>query len=77
MAVAIANDSGAGHMLAAAEIPLISLFGPTSPEKFAPVTPRLCIVQAQAFGGETMDVIPLSAVADLVEDILASPVAVP
>ena len=33
---AIANDSGTGHMLAAAEIPLVSLFGPTPPDKFAP-----------------------------------------
>ncbi|MDR3441296.1 glycosyltransferase family 9 protein [Telmatospirillum sp.] len=70
LSVAVANDSGAGHMLAAAEVPLISLFGPTLPEKFAPVTPRLSILRAQSFGGETMEAIPLSAVANLIDIIL-------
>jgi ADP-heptose:LPS heptosyltransferase len=70
LSVAVANDSGTGHMMAAAEIPLISLFGPTSPEKFAPVTQQLTILRAQSFGGEAMEAIPLSAVADAVEAIL-------
>lgn len=64
---AVANDSGAGHMLAAAGIPLISLFGPTSPEKFAPVTPSLTIIRAQTYGGGSMALIPLSAVAEQID----------
>ena len=60
---AVANDSGAGHLIAAADIPLVSLFGPTAPDKFAPMTRSLTILRAQDFGGETMDAIPLEAVA--------------
>lgn len=59
---AVANDSGAGHLLAAADIPLVSLFGPTAPDKFAPMTMRLAILRAQAFGADAMDAIPLEAV---------------
>jgi ADP-heptose:LPS heptosyltransferase len=64
MTAAVANDSGTGHMLAAADIPLVSLFGPTPPEKFAPATPRLTVLRAQEFGGEDMAAIPLEAVAN-------------
>jgi ADP-heptose:LPS heptosyltransferase len=70
LAVAVANDSGAGHMMAATEVPLISLFGPTSPEKFAPITPRLTVLRAQSFGGDSMDAIPLTAVSDAIDAIL-------
>lgn len=72
LALAVANDSGAGHMLAAAEVPLISLFGPTSPDKFAPLTPRLTVLCAQNFGDAAMEAIPLSAVAEEVEGLLES-----
>jgi len=59
---AVANDSGAGHLLAAADIPLVSLFGPTAPDKFAPMTRALTILRAQDFGGDAMDAIPVEAV---------------
>ena len=71
--VAVANDSGAGHMLAAAEAPLISLFGPTDPSTAAPMTKRLTIIRAQDFGGSDMQDLPLSPVAEAVERILMSP----
>lgn len=61
---AVANDSGTGHMLAAADAPLVSLFGPTPPAKFAPAARRLAILRAQDFGGEAMEAIPLEAVED-------------
>lgn len=67
LAAAVANDSGTGHMLAAADAPLVSLFGPTPPEKFAPATRRLTVVRAQDFGAETMDAIPEDAVAEVLE----------
>jgi ADP-heptose:LPS heptosyltransferase len=44
-AVSVANDSGVGHMLAAANTPLISLFGPTDPAKFAPISEKLSILR--------------------------------
>ncbi|MCC7048587.1 MAG: glycosyltransferase family 9 protein [Alphaproteobacteria bacterium] len=62
LAAAVANDSGAGHMLAAADIPLVSLFGPTAPEKFAPMTMHLTLLRAQDFDGAAMDAIPVEAV---------------
>lgn len=71
LAAAVANDSGGGHMAAASGVPLVSLFGPTDPAKFAPFGAQVEIIQAQAWGGETMDRIPvrdvLSAVAGLLQ----------
>jgi ADP-heptose:LPS heptosyltransferase len=70
LAAAVANDSGAGHLLAASGCPLVSLFGPTSAAKFAPAARRSEIVAAQRFGGEAMATIPLDAVIDAVERVL-------
>jgi ADP-heptose:LPS heptosyltransferase len=70
LAAAVANDSGTGHMLAAADAPLVSLFGPTPPEKFAPATRRLAVVRAQDFGAEAMDAIPVEAVAGALEGLI-------
>lgn len=71
MAAAVSNDSGTGHMLAAADLPLVSLFGPTPPEKFAPAARRLTVIRAQAWGGAEMDRIPVEAVADALEGCMA------
>jgi ADP-heptose:LPS heptosyltransferase len=68
---AVANDAGVGHMLAAAERPLVSLFGPTSPAKFAPLSRDLTVITAQAFGGEALDMIPVEAVTRALEALLA------
>jgi ADP-heptose:LPS heptosyltransferase len=62
LSVAVANDSGLGHLIAAAGTPLVSLFGPTSPEKFAPQATRLTILRAQDFGAPAMTAIPEAAV---------------
>lgn len=64
MQAAIANDSGAGHMLAAADVPLISLFGPTPAAKFAPAAQVARVIRAQDHGGESMDLIPVQSVLD-------------
>jgi ADP-heptose:LPS heptosyltransferase len=74
LAAAVANDSGAGHLIAAAGCPLVSLFGPTRAQKFAPAARRLAIVEAQHFGASTMEAIPLDAVAAALERVLASEV---
>ena len=63
LVASVANDSGGGHMLAAGDGALVSLFGPTDPAKFAPVARKIAVLRAQDFGGETMDAIPLDAVA--------------
>ena len=71
LAAAVVNDSGAGHMIAAADVPLVSLFGPTPPAKFAPAATALTVITAQDFGaGEDMGSIPLSAVRDALEGAL-------
>jgi ADP-heptose:LPS heptosyltransferase len=70
LSAAVANDSGGGHLLAAGGVPLVSLFGPTSPAKFAPLARRLTIVTAQEFGGADMAAIPVEAVAAAVEQSL-------
>ncbi len=70
LTAAVANDSGTGHMLAAADVPLVSLFGPTPPEKFAPFVSQSRIIRAQAFGSEEMSVIPVDGVLEALEDLL-------
>jgi ADP-heptose:LPS heptosyltransferase len=74
LAAAVANDSGAGHMIAAADVPLISLFGPTPPAKFAPQASALTVIAAQDFGGPGMTgdmaSISLKAVRDALEKAL-------
>ncbi|MFM8801334.1 MAG: glycosyltransferase family 9 protein [Tagaea sp.] len=68
---AVANDSGGGHMLAAGDTALVSLFGPTDPAKFAPAARRSVVLRAQDFGGEAMAVIPREAVAAALDALLA------
>lgn len=70
LSVAVVNDSGGGHLLAAGGAPLVSLFGPSSPAKFAPLAKRLMIVTAQEFGGSEMTAIPVDAVAAAIETLL-------
>ncbi|SME94783.1 ADP-heptose:LPS heptosyltransferase [Tistlia consotensis] len=78
--VAVANDAGPGHLCAAAGVPLVSLFGPTAPAKFAPWTGqgrgRGRILRAQDFGGAgsegQMAAIPLAAVRQAVEELSAA-----
>jgi len=70
MAASVSNDSGVGHMIALAGKPLVSLFGPTVPEKFMPMSAHLTIIEAKTFGGREMALIPYATVADALEDTL-------
>jgi ADP-heptose:LPS heptosyltransferase len=70
LAMAVANDSGQGHLLAAAATPLVSLFGPTQAAKFPPMTPKLTIIRAQDFGGDAMTAIPVDAVERTVMEMM-------
>lgn len=72
MAAAVANCSGTGHMLAAGGCPMVSLFAPTDPLKYAPHTFRRRCLRAQDFGGDTIERIPVAAVLDAVEDVLSA-----
>ena len=71
---AVANDSGVGNMLGAMDCPLVSLFGPTSPEKLAPRVSSGIIIRAQDFGAApSMSAIPWEAVDGAIDRILAIP----
>ncbi|MEO5374787.1 MAG: glycosyltransferase family 9 protein [Alphaproteobacteria bacterium] len=70
LAASLSNDSGVGHMLAASGTPLVSLFGPTSPQKFTPMTRDLTILSAQTWGGRDMSLIPVAAVVEAMEQTL-------
>lgn len=68
--VAVANDSGTGHMLAAADCPLISLFGPTSPDKLAPKVSRGKVIKAQDYGDSSTRAIPCEVVDAAIDDMI-------
>ena len=68
--VAVANDSGIGHLFAATETPLISLFGPTKHVKYGPWTDKVTFLLAQDFGSNAMNAIPVAAVHKAVCDVL-------
>lgn len=67
LAAAVANCSGTGHLLAVGGAPMVSLYGPTRPEKYAPFARALICLKAQDYGADRIDAISLEAVADAVE----------
>ncbi len=67
VSAAVANCSGTNHLLAAGGAPMVSLYGPTRPEKYAPFSRALVCLKAQDFGSESIEAIPLSAVAAALE----------
>jgi ADP-heptose:LPS heptosyltransferase len=71
LSAAVANCSGAGHLLAAGGAPMVSLFGPTRPEKYAPFARALICLKAQDYGSHRIDAIPLDAVIAAVERHMA------
>lgn len=46
-AVVVANDSGIGHMAAACQVPVVSIFGPTTPEFSAPYSQHTTVLQKE------------------------------
>lgn len=73
IALGVANDSGAGHMLAISGVPVVSLFGHTSVEKFVDDPGRRIIINARDYGGTDITLIPLDAVADAVDSVVGMP----
>jgi ADP-heptose:LPS heptosyltransferase len=71
LSLLLANDNGVGHWLGACAVPVVSLFGPTDPARWAPVAPANRSLRAQDFGGGEMTAIPTAAVADAVRAMLA------
>jgi ADP-heptose:LPS heptosyltransferase len=71
LSVVVANDSGLGHLAGAAGRPVVSLFGPTDPRRWAPFAPRHRWIRAQQFGGESMALIEPAAVLTAMQQLLA------
>jgi ADP-heptose:LPS heptosyltransferase len=70
LAIAVANDSGTGHMLAAGGAPLVSLFSKHDPVKYAPRARRLAIVDSKSFGGTDPARIPVDAVSRALAELM-------
>ena len=71
LAALLANDNGVGHLLGASGVPVVSLFGPTDPRRWAPVAPANVILEARSFGGDRdIAAIPPDAVLEAVMTIL-------
>jgi ADP-heptose:LPS heptosyltransferase len=62
----LANDNGVGHLLGAAGVPVVSLFGPTDPARWRPITPLAHTLRAADFGAGHIGSIPASAVIEAV-----------
>jgi ADP-heptose:LPS heptosyltransferase len=78
LSAAVANCSGTGHLLAAGGAPMVSLYGPTRPEKYGPFARALICLKAQDYGADRIDAIPLEAVAAAVErQVAIGPAAAP
>ncbi|MDI9349499.1 MAG: glycosyltransferase family 9 protein [Candidatus Symbiobacter sp.] len=56
--IGLASDHLASELIAAADIPLLSLFGPTDPLENAPWTKKGLVLDAKQFGGPEMHRIP-------------------
>lgn len=65
----VGNDSGVGHLAAAAAIPTLTVFGPGQPARYRPWGPRAAIVCAP--GGE-LAALPAACVADALVQHLRS-----
>jgi ADP-heptose:LPS heptosyltransferase len=71
LALLLANDNGVGHLLGASGVPVVSLFGPTDPARWAPVAPDNLILRGRDFGGQDeVAAIPAAAALEAVMTML-------
>ena len=68
----ISNDTGCGHLLATADIPIISLFGRTNSKKFAPYNLQENIVISSKNYSNSSDIkmIPVKSVITAIQNII-------
>jgi ADP-heptose:LPS heptosyltransferase len=68
LSMLLANDNGVGHLLGAAGVPVVSLFGPSDPARWAPIAPDNLVLSASDFGGgRDIAAIPERAVIEAVK----------
>ena len=65
----IANDSGTGHMFAAAGCPLISIFSKHNSLKYAPLARKLIIIDSKKWGTTNPRIIPIKEVKKAIENL--------
>ena len=70
--IAIANDSGTGHMFALSGTNLISLFSKHNATKYAPNAKILSIIDSKDWGGIDPNLIPINAVEKEIENLMGS-----
>ena len=63
----VGNDSGIGHLAAAAAIPTLTVFGPGEPARYRPWGPRAAIICAP---GAELSALPAQSVADALHEHL-------
>jgi ADP-heptose:LPS heptosyltransferase len=68
---AVGHDTGSGHLLAEAGTPLVTLFGRSNSDVWAPRPRRGVILQARDHGGPDIERIPQQAVTDALLKLLA------
>ena len=71
LSAAVAMDTGIGHLLAATGTPLVSLFGPSNPERWKAVGGPVRIVSASPYGGPEIARIPVTAVSSALDEMMA------
>jgi ADP-heptose:LPS heptosyltransferase len=64
---ALANDAGAGHLLAGGGAPMVSLFGWSRPEKRAPFSRSLIVLRSRDYGSTDIADIPVEPVIQALE----------
>ena len=70
LVASLSNDSGAGHMLAASDRPLLSLFGPTSARKLRPLSEAVHTLDTRDLGaGEDITALTPELVCETFEQV--------
>ena len=68
--LSIANDGGVGHILASADQPIISMWGPTDPLKSTPNGRNVHVMCARDVGSRLMEALTVDMIYAKAKDLL-------